>query len=151
MSMYLHCDVVNFFLIFCQSLNDFSKSNVQFINNLEQNSFYAVFYQHDADMLSLHQQKFSSILFAICLYNVARINRIDLSKYLTHFCYPIKLVLHQHLNSHVAYPGIPPENSNHTRGQYQRLPLRVRWQALIFVFLSISKHSIIGSSMYAVD
>ena len=39
------------------------------------------------------------------------------SKHLTHFCYPIRLVLHQHLNSHVAYPGIPPENSNHTRGQ----------------------------------
>ena len=33
------------------------------------------------------------------------------SKHLTHFCYPIRLVLHQHLNSHVAYPGIPPENS----------------------------------------
>ena len=33
--------------------------------------------------------------------------------HLTHFCYPIRLVLHQHLNSHVAYPGIPPENSNH--------------------------------------
>ena len=44
------------------------------------------------------------------------------SKHLTHFCYPIRLVLHQHLNSHVAYPGIPPENSNHTRGQYQHLP-----------------------------
>ena len=28
------------------------------------------------------------------------------SKHLTHFCYPIKLVLHQHLNSHVAYPDI---------------------------------------------
>ena len=36
-------------------------------------------------------------------------------------CYPIRLVLHQHLNSHVAYPGIPPENSNHTQGQYQHL------------------------------
>ena len=44
------------------------------------------------------------------------------SKHLTHFCYLIRLVLHQHLNSHVAYPGIPPENSNHTRGQYQHLP-----------------------------
>ena len=33
------------------------------------------------------------------------------SKHLTHFCYPIRLVLHQHLNSHVAYPGILPENS----------------------------------------
>ena len=28
------------------------------------------------------------------------------SKHLTHFCYPIRLVLHQHLNSHVAYPGL---------------------------------------------
>ena len=25
------------------------------------------------------------------------------SKHLTHFCYPIRLVLHRHLNSHVAY------------------------------------------------
>ena len=33
------------------------------------------------------------------------------SKHLTHFCYPIRLVLHQHLNSHVAYPGALPENS----------------------------------------
>ena len=44
------------------------------------------------------------------------------SKHLTHFCYPIRLVLHQHLNSLVAYPGIPPENSNHMQGQYQHLP-----------------------------
>ena len=36
----------------------------------------------------------------------------------THFCYPIRLVLHQHL----TYPSIPPENSNYTRGQYQHLP-----------------------------
>ena len=44
------------------------------------------------------------------------------SKHLTHFCYHIKLVFHQHLNSHVAYPGIAPENSNHTPEQYQHLP-----------------------------
>ena len=31
------------------------------------------------------------------------------SKHLTHFCYPIRLVLHQHLNSLVAYPSISPE------------------------------------------
>ena len=37
------------------------------------------------------------------------------SKHLTHFCYPIRPVLHQHLNLHAAYPDIPPENSNHTR------------------------------------
>ena len=43
-----------------------------------------------------------------------------LSKHLTHFCYPIRLVLHQQLNSHVAYPDIPPENLNHTREQYHR-------------------------------
>ena len=48
--------------------------------------------------------------------------KMVVSKHLTHFCYPIRLVLHQHLNSHVAYPGIPPENSNHTRGQSQHLP-----------------------------
>ena len=45
-----------------------------------------------------------------------------MSKHLTHFCYPIKLMLHQHLNSHVAYPGIPSENSNHTQWQHQHLP-----------------------------
>ena len=28
------------------------------------------------------------------------------SKNLTHFCNPIRLVLHQHLNSLLAYPGI---------------------------------------------
>ena len=27
-------------------------------------------------------------------------------------------MFHQHLNSHIAYPGIPPEPSNHTRGQF---------------------------------
>ena len=43
-------------------------------------------------------------------------------KHLTHFCYPIRLVLHQHLNSLVAYPGIQPENSSDTRRQYQYLP-----------------------------
>ena len=43
------------------------------------------------------------------------------SKHLTHFCYPIKLVLHQHLNLHVAYPGFQPENSNYIRGQNQHL------------------------------
>ena len=26
---------------------------------------------------------------------------------------PIKLVFHQHLNLHIAYPGSPPEPSNH--------------------------------------
>ena len=36
------------------------------------------------------------------------------SKNLTHFCLTIRLVLLQHLNTHVAYPGIPSENSNHT-------------------------------------
>ena len=42
------------------------------------------------------------------------------SKHLTQFCYSIRPVLHQHLNLPVAYPGITPENSNHTRGQYQQ-------------------------------
>ena len=45
------------------------------------------------------------------------------SKHLTHFCYSIRLELHQRLNSHVAYPGIPPENSNHTRGQLLALAI----------------------------
>ena len=44
------------------------------------------------------------------------------SKHLNHFCYPIRLVFYQHLNLHVAYSGIPPENSNHTQEQYQHLP-----------------------------
>ena len=34
--------------------------------------------------------------------------KMVVSKHLTHFCFPIRLVLHQRLNSHVAYPGIPP-------------------------------------------
>ena len=48
--------------------------------------------------------------------------KIVVIKHLAHFCYPIGLVLHQHLNSAVAYPGISLKNSNHTRGQYQHLP-----------------------------
>ena len=43
------------------------------------------------------------------------------SKHLTHFCYSIRLVLQQHLNSHAAYPGIPPKNLNDTKEQYQHL------------------------------
>ena len=35
--------------------------------------------------------------------------KMVMSKHLTHFCYPTRLVLHQHLKSHVAYPGIPRE------------------------------------------
>ena len=49
----------------------------------------------------------------------------------SHICFPIRLVFHQHLNSHIAYPGIPPEPSNHTRGQFLHLPsyplLRLLW------------------------
>ena len=49
----------------------------------------------------------------------------------SHICFPIRLVFRQHLNSHIAYPGIPPEPSNHTRGQYLHLPsyplLRLLW------------------------
>ena len=49
----------------------------------------------------------------------------------SHICFPISLVFHQHLNSHIAYPGIPPEPSNHTRGQFLHLPsyplLRLLW------------------------
>ena len=37
-------------------------------------------------------------------------------------CFPIRLVLYQHLNLHIAYPGIPPEPSNHTRRQFLHLP-----------------------------
>ena len=42
-----------------------------------------------------------------------------LNKHLTHFSCPISLVLHQYMNSHVTYPDIPDENSNHTREQYK--------------------------------
>ena len=47
--------------------------------------------------------------------------KMVVSKHLTYSCYPIWPVLYQDLNSHAAYPGIPPEKSNHTRGQYQHL------------------------------
>ena len=40
----------------------------------------------------------------------------------SHICFPIKLVFHQHLNSHIDYPGSPPESSNHTRGQFLHMP-----------------------------
>ena len=36
----------------------------------------------------------------------------------SHICYPIRLVFHQHLNLHVAYPGIPPESSNTHEGNF---------------------------------
>ena len=37
----------------------------------------------------------------------------------SHICFPNRLVLHHHLNLHVAYPGSPaPETLNHTRGQF---------------------------------
>ena len=53
------------------------------------------------------------------------------NKHLTHFCYPISLVFYLHLNSHVAYSDIPPENSKRTQGQYKHLPsyphLRFLW------------------------
>ena len=66
-----------------------------FLSNLPVNNF-------------LHHMYLSTTKF--CL------NKMVVSKHLTHFCYPIRLVLHQHLNSHIAYPGIPPDNSNHIRG-----------------------------------
>ena len=44
------------------------------------------------------------------------------SKLLTNFCYFIRLILYLHLNSYAAYPGISPESSNYTTGQYQHLP-----------------------------
>ena len=42
------------------------------------------------------------------------LHKLAVSKYLI-LSYPIRLVLPQHLNSHVTYSGIPPENSNHRR------------------------------------
>ena len=50
-----------------------------------------------------------------------KINKKVGSKHLTHLRYPNRFV-HQCGHSHVAYPGITPENSNHTRGQCQHLP-----------------------------
>ena len=44
------------------------------------------------------------------------------SKHLTHFCYLIRQVLYQYLNSYLAYPSIPPKNSNHAREQHEHLP-----------------------------
>ena len=77
---------------------------------LEQNRFRTNFYRNVIKFRSytsrIPKKKFKMVV----------------SKLLTHFCYPIRLVFHQHLNSHVAYPVIPPENSNHTRRQYQHLP-----------------------------
>ena len=40
----------------------------------------------------------------------------------SHICFPVRIVFHQHFNSHIAYPGSPPEPSNHTRGQFLHLP-----------------------------
>ena len=40
-------------------------------------------------------------------------NRMVVSKHLTYFCYLIRLMFYQHLNSHIAYPGIPSKTSNH--------------------------------------
>ena len=62
-----------------------------------------------------NQQPEKSILREHSLIHNYRIKMV-VSKHLTHFCYPIRLVFHQHLNSHVTCPDIPPENSNHTRG-----------------------------------
>ena len=49
----------------------------------------------------------------------------------SHICFPVKLVLHEHLNLHLAYPGSPLEPWNHTRGQFLHLPpyplLRLFW------------------------
>ena len=39
----------------------------------------------------------------------------------SHICLPIRQMFRQHLNSHIAYPGSPPEHSNHTRGQFEGL------------------------------
>ena len=53
-------------------------------------------------------------------------------------CYPIRLVFHQHLNSHIAYPGIPnlqtthegnpPKPSNQTLALVCGLEVRVECQ-----------------------
>ena len=50
----------------------------------------------------------------------------------SHICYPIRLVFYQHLNLHIAWSDSLAEPSNHTRGQFLRLPsyslhLRLLW------------------------
>ena len=47
--------------------------------------------------------------------------KMVVSKHFTYFCYSIRLVLHQLLNSHLAYPGIPREISNYIKEQCQHL------------------------------
>ena len=54
--------------------------------------------------------------FAVVMVELAKV------LHLTHFCYLIRLVFDQHLNSHRAYPGIPPKTSSHTREQCLHLP-----------------------------
>ena len=39
-----------------------------------------------------------------------------------HICFRIRRMVHQHLNSHIAYSGSPTEPSNNTRGQFLHLP-----------------------------
>ena len=53
-------------------------------------------------------KKFTRMCFEKSEVTLAEKKKIKLvvSKHLTHFCYPIRLVLHQHLNSHVGYVWI---------------------------------------------
>ena len=61
------------------------------------------------------------------------LNKMDVIKYVTLFFYPIKLVLQRHPNSHVAYPGIPTENSNYTQKQYQHLVLYLPFSQITLI------------------
>ena len=68
-------------------------------------------------------------------------NKRVVNKHLTHFCYLIKLVLHQDLNSHIAYSGYPSENSNHTRELYQHLPSQPLHSQCLEIFPNVSDYS----------
>ena len=57
---------------------------------------------------------YNSSIIRICISRILKKTKMVVNKHLIHFYYPIRLVLYQHLYSHVAYPGISPENSKHT-------------------------------------
>ena len=67
-------------------------------------------------MCYIYSKIFSNLMTIQKLHQQKKKIKMVVSKHLTNFCYPISPMLHQHLNSHVAYPDIPPENSNTHEG-----------------------------------
>ena len=87
-------------------------------------------------------------------------NQINASIYLYFFhncevalfsciCFFIRLVFHQHLNSHIVYPGSPPEPSNHSRGQFLHLPSYICNKYKFVFILSICIYTCIYIFMFA--